>query len=555
MGGFFQKVKQWWDVADRNQKVLTVGGAAFLVLLLAGIFYFASKPKMQLLFGGLSASEQGSVVTELEKQGIPTDFNEQGSVMVPSNMVAEARMKLAQANKLPTTTGFGDADLAKIGIMNTPEVEKERLKNILEQKLDQSIESIDGIENANVNIVLGDSSPFIQDQRKASASVTLNTRADANITKSQSRTIALLVKNSVPGLSLSDISVVDNNMNLLFDGHDDASANGAISDRLATEESEEKRREQQLQSMLDQVYGPNSTIVKINLDMNFDDSAFTETKNTPSSKLPTTNITESMSGGSLTPGGAAGTASNSNGQIGAPAAGGAGSSSSGYTLTQTQNDYFKDTKVTNVKQASGDLKSMAIDVIANSSVVKDQANVQNIVNGYLGSLANTTGFTSQVTMVKFSDTAAKLQEKAASAASSQQRIQQIISILPIAALIFIGFVVLKQFSKFSKGGGIPTLAAVSGGSMDLGGGGAAGFSEYPEGIDSSLAIGPGGTPMNGTAHRRPKNPNMPEEDDDDDPIRVKSIGTKVNVPLEQLKKMGDKKPEAVAMLVKGWIAE
>lgn len=554
MGGFIQKARQWWEVADRNQKVLTVGGTAFLVLLLAGIFFFASKPKMQLLFGGLSASEQGSVVTELEKQGIPTDFNEQGSVMVPSNMVAEARMKLAQANKLPTTTGFGDADLAKIGIMNTPEVEKERLKNILEQKLDQAIESIDGIENANVDIVLGDTSPFIQDQRKASAAVTVTTRADANVTKAQGRTIALLVKNSVPGLGMGDISVVDNNMNLLFDGHADASSNGAISDRLATEEAEEKRREQQLQSMLDQVYGPNSTIVKINLDMNFDDSAFTETKNTPSTKLPTTKIEESMNGGSLNPGGPAGTASNSNNQAGAPAAGSINPSSSAYTLTQTQNDYLKDTKVTNVKEASGDLKSMAIDVIANSNVVKDQANVQNIVNGYLGSLSKTAGFTSQVTMVKFSDSAAKLQEKAASAEASQQRIQQIISLLPIAALIFIAFIVLKQVTKFSKGGGLPVMTSLrseSGEMMEAGGG----YENFGGGGESSLALGSGPAGTQAAARRGPKNPDFPEEDDDDDPVRVKSIGTKVNVPLEQLKKMGDKKPEAVAMLVKGWIAE
>ncbi len=552
MGGFIQKVRQWWEVADRNQKVLTASGAAFLVLLLAGIFYFASKPKMQLLFGGLSPTEQGSVVTELEKEGIQVDFNEQGSVMVPSNMVAEARMKLAQANKLPTTTGFGDTELAKIGIMNTPEVEKERLKNILEQKLDQSIESIDGIESANVDIVLSDNSPFIRDHRSASASITITARSDANITKSQGRTIALLVKNSVPGLHMQNISVVDSNMNLLFDGKDDSSSGGEISNRLATEEAEERRRERQLQSMLDQVYGPNSSIVKINLDMNFDDTHYTEVKNTPSTKLPTTKIQESMNGAGAGPGGIAGAASNSNNQAGAPAAALPGSSSSNYTLTQTQNNYLKDTKTTSVQQAGGDLKSMAIDVIANSNVIKNQTKLQNIINGYLGTLANTPGFTSQVTMVKFSSTMQKKEAQAAASAASQQKIQQIISILPIAALIFIGFVVLKQVTKFSKSGSITTLSSLGGDGNPLAP--MAGGS-YGSLADLEPSLGGGGEALSLGSARAPRNPNLPEEEEDEEQIRVKSIGTKVNVPLEQLKKMGDKKPEAVAMLMKGWIAD
>ena len=36
---------------------------------------------------------------------------------------------------------------------------------------------------------------------------------------------------------------------------------------------------------------------------------------------------------------------------------------------------------------------------------------------------------------------------------------------------------------------------------------------------------------------------------------IKGISRKVNVPLEQIKKMSSDRPETVAMLIKGWLLE
>ncbi|HJP82933.1 MAG TPA: hypothetical protein VJ835_05455, partial [Fimbriimonadaceae bacterium] len=40
-----------------------------------------------------------------------------------------------------------------------------------------------------------------------------------------------------------------------------------------------------------------------------------------------------------------------------------------------------------------------------------------------------------------------------------------------------------------------------------------------------------------------------------DHVDVPSIGNKINVPLEQIKKMSNEKPEVVAMLIKSWLLE
>ena len=212
MGGLVIKIRQWWDTADRAQRTVTIGGGAFLALMIAVTLMFASRPHMAPVFLGLNAVDQGSVVTELQKDGMNPEVNERGDVMVPSDKIADARIKLAAAGKLPATSGFGDEALAKLGIMDTPDVEKERLKTILEGRLNETIQSVDGIGSAQVHIVLADKSAFVRDKKPATASVSITERAGNSIGKSQAQAIATLVANSTPDLSINNVSVVNSHM-------------------------------------------------------------------------------------------------------------------------------------------------------------------------------------------------------------------------------------------------------------------------------------------------------------------------------------------------------
>src|SRR5688572_12422907 len=135
MAGILLKLRTWWEVADRTQRAVTLFGGGFLLLLLIGTFYFASRPKMEMAFGGLTPAEQGSIVEEVQKMGIPVEFDLAGNVLVPSSKVSEVKMKLANAGKLPSAAHWGYTDLEKMTIMTTPRVERERLKSIMEGEL------------------------------------------------------------------------------------------------------------------------------------------------------------------------------------------------------------------------------------------------------------------------------------------------------------------------------------------------------------------------------------------------------------------------------------
>src|SRR5579862_1240021 len=296
MGGLVLRIRQWWDTADRAQRTVTIGGGAFLALMIVVTLMFAVRPHMTPAFIGLSPADQDSVVTELQKAGITPEINERGDVLVPSDKVAESRMKLASAGKLPSTSGWGDKELAQLGIMETPEVEKERLKTILEGRLSENIQSVDGIGSARVQIVLADKSAFVQDKKPATASVTISERSGNSIGNSQAHAIATLVANSTPDLSVNNVSVINNRMEVLWDGKQMDTASGAINSKLQAQVSEARRREAELQGLLDPAFGPHNVIAKVDLELDFDEKSTDSTTFDPV-KLPTAKTVESMGPG------------------------------------------------------------------------------------------------------------------------------------------------------------------------------------------------------------------------------------------------------------------
>src|ERR1051326_4805369 len=101
MGSLLIRIKDWWQSADRLQRLIAVGGGGFLVLLLVGTFVFASRPKMSLLFSNLDPEDTGNVAMEIDTMNIPETFDTTGNVFVPTDKVAQVRANLAMKGKMP----------------------------------------------------------------------------------------------------------------------------------------------------------------------------------------------------------------------------------------------------------------------------------------------------------------------------------------------------------------------------------------------------------------------------------------------------------------------
>ena len=168
------EIKSAFKKIRANPKILLSITAAAALSIVIALLLWASSPDYRLLYSHINDQDAGAIATQLTQQQIPYRFDEVGgSIMVPSHLVYETRLKLAQQG-LPKggTVGFELLDKEKFGLSQFNE--QVNYQRALEGELIRTIETLASVEHARVHLALPKASLFIRDQKPPSASVTLN---------------------------------------------------------------------------------------------------------------------------------------------------------------------------------------------------------------------------------------------------------------------------------------------------------------------------------------------------------------------------------------------
>jgi len=225
------------------------------------------------LFTDLSVDDSGSIVKDLERQAIPYQLKNDGAIiMVPKDMVARLRMKLAESG-LPKGGGVGYEIFDKSDALGaTTFVQNINHLRALEGELSRTIRSIDRVQAARVHLVLPERPLFSRDKVDASASIVLKVRG--TLEPQQVRAIRHLVATAVNGLKPERVSVIDESGKLLADGAaPDNPLNGASADERKLAYENHIRNE--VEAIVSSVVGPGHARVQINAD--FDVNRITQT--------------------------------------------------------------------------------------------------------------------------------------------------------------------------------------------------------------------------------------------------------------------------------------
>ena len=179
-----------------------VVAAAFVVVLALTL----SGPPYVALYEGLSPAQGGAVVAQLQKLGIPYQLQAAGNIiLVPAPQLAQARLQLGQA-QVPENDSASGWDKLENAPMTTSDLAENALATrALEASLEQSIETMSGIQSAQVFLALPPDTAFLADQPKPTASVVI--AADDGSAQAQGAAIAHLVAGAVPGLAAAQVTV------------------------------------------------------------------------------------------------------------------------------------------------------------------------------------------------------------------------------------------------------------------------------------------------------------------------------------------------------------
>jgi flagellar M-ring protein FliF len=326
------------------------------VICLIVIVWMLSRPNYKTVVSGLDDKSLGEVQTKLQDLKIP-DKIVGTSVEVPASQADTARVQLAM-NGLPKSGYIGYSSITNSFGMTQDQFNIQVL-DALQQSLNQTIESMDGIDTAQVHIVMPDQQLFVaQTQNNAKASVFLQVGSGVRLSAAQVSGIQQLVAHSVKGLSPTDVTVSDQT-GATLSGQADASTSGQASatNELDVRQQYEQKLTSQLTSQLNTIVGPGNAVVVVHAIMTFDQvqsDATVYTAGPPSSSSVSRETSNSTSGASSTvPAGQAGSNPGLPTYAGSGGSGGASTDSKSSTVTNNQNSVTRTQKQSDPVQING----------------------------------------------------------------------------------------------------------------------------------------------------------------------------------------------------------
>lgn len=250
------------------QRFIFVFGGVTMLSSMIAILFWANSTEYVSLYSDLSPTEANRIVEELKTDGIDYEISSTGtSISVPDDQVNLLRLRFNRVEYGDQIDGFNVFDKSNIGM--TTFMQKVNLQRALEGELTKTINQMQEVKQSRVHLVIPEKRLF-EDDESGSASVVLYMESNTYLSKKQTRGIAILIANSVDGIEMESVSIIDAEGNVLFEEKVEEQDQIAGSNEWEVKENVESKMKEKVQVMLDQLLGEGNSSVQVAVEINFD---------------------------------------------------------------------------------------------------------------------------------------------------------------------------------------------------------------------------------------------------------------------------------------------
>ncbi len=378
--------QQRFNSLQKNQQIAVMIGIATAVALIVGAVLWTSSTPYKILFSNLADKDGGAITQALQQMNIQYKTEPGGVISVPAEQVYDIRLRLASQG-LPKggTVGFELMDNQKLGVSQFSE--QVNYQRSIEGELGRSIESLASVESARVHLAIPRATVFLREQQKPTASVILTLHAGRALDSAQVAGIVHLVSSSVPDLPVKNVTVVDQNGNLLSSSIDANNPGGLDARQLNYLRNVEHGYVKRIEAILEPIAGKNNVKAEVTAALDFaetEQTSETYRPNSPPEKqaIRSQQSQETVNGDDKLASGVPGAFSNQPpGNATAPitqppgnrpGATGAGTNP-GSSHKEVTTNYEVDKTVQHTRQPVGTIKRLSAAVVVNYKPVADKA--------------------------------------------------------------------------------------------------------------------------------------------------------------------------------------
>jgi len=446
------RVRTFADGFTNGQRAVVVVAVLGLLFGAYALTRYLAQPDWAPLYGGLSGEDASAITAQLEADGVAYQLSDGGtSILVPQESVYPERLNLAAAGLTGGSAGGSNSGwslLDEQGITATEFQQNVAYQRALSTELSNTLRAMDGVDNAVVQLAIPERSVFSEDDDEPTASVLLKLAAGEDLSDTQVQSVTHLVAGSVANLDPDQVTVSDQDGNLLSGASSGtagaASAAGQADTQTAAFES---RMNNAVENVLNAVVGPNNSRVQVNATLNFDDTkttskTYSQTRPNPP-PLSEATVDETYTGTGNAAGGTLGTT--------LPNGVANGTGTGNYARQQSTVNNAVNQSVEEVKTAPGSVERMTVAVVLNSQTAgaMSAAEASQLVTNALG-LDPARGDAVQVSVLPFDTTAATAAQQALDAAASAEKTATYINLgkqVALALLVLIAVIIFLRRRK------------------------------------------------------------------------------------------------------------
>lgn len=364
---------------DRAQRMRLGVGVALLVAVAIAAIVLGRQPDYRVLFANLSDKDGGAIVAQLSQMNVPYKHADGGgAILIPADRVHDVRLRLAtQGLPKGSVAGFELMESSKFGM--TQFQERLNFQRGLEGELTRSIQALSSVQGARVHLALPNQNGFFREQQKPSASVLVSLHPGRILDRAQLAGIVHLVASSVPELSPSAVSVLDDTGKLLSQSPDTAAGTGADAQQLLYVQQIEQQYTRRILDILEPVVGRDNVKAQVTAEVDFTQTESTSEQFRPnqtpdSSAIRSQQLLESRGSANKTATGVPGAVANQppapsaapiNGANPAPNAGGTQGTEEQTNKRESTINYEVDKTIRVTRGGAGAVKRLSAAVVVN----------------------------------------------------------------------------------------------------------------------------------------------------------------------------------------------
>src|SRR6056297_2205081 len=266
----------YWQGIESKKKKRIVLLLILLAISLSFTGYFLGKTEYSVLYSDLTTQEAGEIKSLLDEMGVKSKVENNSTIMVDQKDEDEIRMQLSVQGYPKSGLNY-DLYMESINFTTSSQDKKVMLLYQLQDRLSNTIASLQGIQNAIVTISMEDDSVFKFNAEDTPVSANVVLELDNNFKPNEEKIEAIkrLMVTSINGLSEEHVAIIDSNLNNLLptSASNDNLANA--NNVLGIESEVESSIAEKVLFLFEPVFGKENINVAVNAKVDLD-KTFTE---------------------------------------------------------------------------------------------------------------------------------------------------------------------------------------------------------------------------------------------------------------------------------------